>query len=64
MVSRGGGALDQAVRVVVRSALLAAVTGMVGNALPLALYTVAQGRRVPDLIASAVQPAAPAPHRT
>jgi hypothetical protein len=42
MVSSGGGPLDQAVRVVERWGLLAAVTGLVSNALLLALYTVAQ----------------------
>ena len=64
MVNSGGGAIDQAVRVVERWGLLDAVTGLVGDALLLALYTVAQGRRVPDLIAPAVQPAAPSPYRT
>jgi hypothetical protein len=42
MVSRGDGALDQAVRVIERWGLLAAVTGLVANVLLLALYTVAQ----------------------
>ena len=42
MVSSCGGPLDQAVRVVERWGLLAAVTGLVSNALLLGLYTVAQ----------------------
>ena len=42
MVSSGDGALDQAVRVIERWGLVAAVTGMVANVLLLALYTVAQ----------------------
>jgi len=42
MVSNSSDALDQAVRRVERWGLLAAVTGMVSNALLLALYTVAR----------------------
>ena len=42
MVNSGGGALDQGVRSVERWGLLAAVTGLVSNALLLGLYTVAQ----------------------
>ena len=48
MVSSGNGALDQGVRVVERWGLLAAVTGMVSNALLLALYTVAQRNSAHD----------------